>query len=87
MNESYRGDLRRAAALLSHFAARDGEGVRAVLDEAAEHEGGHKRLLMVVCGLWRDCVPAMFTEEGMAELRRMTAQVAADEARDADGTE
>ena len=49
----YLGDMRRAAALVSHHANKDTEGVTSVLVEANESDRG-TNLLLAVCDLYVD---------------------------------
>lgn len=72
-------DLRRAAALLTHYAARDLPGVRAILAEAHD-AGGALDLAAAVVALFFHTIPGADSPEALAALREMTAAYAAAEA-------
>lgn len=68
-----RGDYRRAAAIITHHARGDGDGVTAVLDEAAEAHRC-KELLLAVLGLNQLMVPAIGSDTVIERLENLTVK-------------
>ena len=72
-------DMRRAAALLTHYAAADLPGVRAILTEAYD-AGGALDLAAALAALFFQVIPGADSAEGRAALRELTRSYAAQEA-------
>jgi hypothetical protein len=81
MNELTASDQRRAAALLTHYAGGDIEGVRAIWDEAGESDCWPD-LTAAVVALVFDLVPELISAGGVEMLRLLTRDCAAREQRD-----
>jgi hypothetical protein len=77
-------DMRRAAALLTHYQTGDMAGVHAILTEAHDaDESGD--LAAAVVALFFELSPELMTAEGGAALRELTRAWAAAEAADQAG--
>jgi hypothetical protein len=72
-------DMRRAAALLTHYQAGNPAGLLAIMLEADEADGSPD-LAAAVCALFFQLSPELMTEEGGAALRELVRSYAAAEA-------
>ncbi len=81
MNELTATDKRRAAALLTHCAAADVEGIRAIWDEAGESDSWPD-LTAAVVALVFELFPELMSAGGVEMLRLLTRDCAAREQRD-----
>lgn len=68
-------DMRRASALVVHWARRDQEGVQAVLAETSE-AGRAVSLILAVISMYDEIVPAIHTELGMSLLSHHVLRLA-----------
>jgi hypothetical protein len=72
------GDYRRAAAIISHHARGDGDGVQAVIDDAAE-KGRSTELLLAVVGLYQMVLPNVTDKDIVGPIQQLAAKLAAEE--------
>lgn len=72
-------DMRRAAAMLTHYQAGDAAGLLAIMVEA-EQADASTDLAAAMCALFFDLSPELRTEAGGNALRELTRSYAAAEA-------
>jgi hypothetical protein len=64
------GDYRRAAAIIAHHARGDGDGVNAILADAANHKRCSE-LVIAILGLYELAVPHITDDNVIATIQQL----------------